>query len=47
MSVHMNESCDEESLTLSCAHKIIFIAISESLVHLLFKDAQNFLSSNI
>ena len=43
----MNESHNEESLTLSCTHKIIFIAISESLIYLLFKDAQNFLSSNI
>ena len=37
MSVHTNETCDEESLMLSCTHKNIFIAINERLVPLHLK----------
>ena len=42
MSVHTNETCDEESLMLSCTHKSIFIAISERLVPLHLKMWKNF-----
>lgn len=37
MSVRTNQAHDEEPLTLACAHKIIFTAISERLVPLLLK----------
>ena len=42
MSVHTNETCDEESLMLSRTDKIFFTAIIERLVLLLLKKSKIF-----